>query len=236
MHAIATPVGDVQVVLAHVPISARFRLRRLTSEGFAFSGHKPPTSVLLPSFLLPVHQFIGVSVIALKLLARKLLVQAAGVGEYFGVVSLTTASSIDRLIAASTMTDPVSIVASCLGIASGITKLIDSISSFVSNVQEARRDMNDVQQELYAVRTILLELRDKGQDLGFGQVPSLKIHVFEVVSNCGNVVADMKKLLRTMRNGSMRWATSGKKQMAKLKLNLEAHKSTLIIALAFGTG
>jgi hypothetical protein len=96
--------------------------------------------------------------------------------------------------------------------------------------------MNDAQKELDAVRTILLELRDKGQDLGFDQVPSLKIHVFEVVSNCGNVVADMKKLLRTMRNGSMRWVTSGKKQMAKLKLNLEAHKSTLSIALAFVTG
>ncbi|KAE9366259.1 hypothetical protein N431DRAFT_472806, partial [Stipitochalara longipes BDJ] len=134
------------------------------------------------------------------------------------------------------MSDPVSIVASCLGIASGITKLIDSIRSFVSNVQEARRDMNDVQKELDAVRTILLELRDKGQDLGFDQVPSLKIHVFEVVSHCGNVVADMKKLLRTIKNGSIRWVTSGKKQMAKLKLNLEAHKSTLSIALAFVTG
>jgi hypothetical protein len=133
------------------------------------------------------------------------------------------------------MADPVSIVSSCLGIASGITKLIDSISSFVRNVQEARRDMNDVQKELDAVRTILLEFRNKGQDLGFDQAPSLKIHIFEVVSNCGNVVADMKKLLRTMRNGSIRWVTSGKTQMVKLKLNLEAHKSTLGIALTFVT-
>lgn len=134
------------------------------------------------------------------------------------------------------MPEPISIVASCLSIASVITKLIDGISSFVGNVQEARRDMSDVRKELDAVRTILLELRDKGQDLGFDQVPSLKIHVSKVVSNCGSVVTDMKKLLRTMRNGSMRWVTSGKTQMAKLKLNLEAHKSTLSIALEFATG
>jgi Fungal N-terminal domain of STAND proteins len=134
------------------------------------------------------------------------------------------------------MADPVSLVASCLGIACGITKLMESINSFVSDVREARRDMSDVQKELEVVRAILLDLRDKGQDLGFDQVHSLKIHVFEVVSNCGNVVTEMKKLLRTMRNGSMRWATSGKRQMVKLKLNLEAHKSTLSIALAFVTG
>jgi hypothetical protein len=133
------------------------------------------------------------------------------------------------------MADPVSIVASCLGITSGITKLINSISSFVGNVQESRRDMSDVQKELDSVRTILLGLHDKGQDLGFDRIPSLKIHVFKIVSNCGNVVADMKRLLRTMRNGSMRWVTSGKRQMAKLKLNLEAHKSTLSIALELAT-
>ncbi len=65
------------------------------------------------------------------------------------------------------MADPVSIVASCFGIAFGITRLVDSIKLFVSNVLEARRDMNDVQKELNAVRTILLELHDEGQDLGF---------------------------------------------------------------------
>lgn len=140
------------------------------------------------------------------------------------------------LVAASDMADPVSLVASCLGIASGITKLMESINSFVSNVREARRDMSDVQKELEVVRAILLDLRDKGQELGFEQVHSSKINILEVVNNCGNVVTEMKRLLRTMRNGSMRWVTSGKKQMAKLKLNLEAYKSTLNIALAFVTG
>ena len=47
---------------------------------------------------------------------------------------------------------------------------------------------------------------------------------------------DMKKLLRTIRNSAMKWVTSGKKQIAKLKLSLEAHKSTLGIALEFVTG
>jgi hypothetical protein len=140
------------------------------------------------------------------------------------------------LVTTSDMADPVSLVAGCSGIAYGITKLMESIKSFVSNVREARRDMSDVQKELEAIRAILLDLRDKGQDLGFEKVHSLKIHVFGVVSNCGHVVTEMKKLLRTMRDGSMRWVTSGKKQMAKLKLNLEAHKSTLNIALAFVTG
>jgi hypothetical protein len=131
--------------------------------------------------------------------------------------------------------DPVSISASCVGIISGIVAVTASIVTFVGDVREARKDMDGVRRELGSLQLSLSALSDEDKRFGFDKQPALKENLFGVVHNCGTIVDDIGKLLHAMDTGGtlkkMKWATTGKVSIAKLKLSLEAHKSALDIAL-----
>jgi hypothetical protein len=131
--------------------------------------------------------------------------------------------------------DPLSITASCVGIISGIADVTTSIVTFVGDVREARKDMDGIRRELGSLQLSLSALCDEDKRFGFDNQPALKENLFGVVINCGAIVDEIGKLLDDMDQGStmkkMKWATTGKRNMAKLKLNLEAHKVALDIAL-----
>jgi hypothetical protein len=131
--------------------------------------------------------------------------------------------------------DPLSITAGCIGIISGITAVTARIVTFVSDVREARKDMDGVRRELGSLQLSLSALSDEDKRFGFHQHPALKENLFGIVTNCGAIVDDIAKLLDEMETGSVlkkvKWATTGKGNMAELKRSLEAHKSAWDIAL-----
>lgn len=129
------------------------------------------------------------------------------------------------------MAEPISIIASCVGIASGITSLLRSITTFIGDVRDARKDLRAVKRELESLQGSLAAFSDKDQFLQLENMKHLKDNVLGVVENCGKVVGEMRRLVLDMSRGSIRWATSGKSSMAKLQTSLEAHKSALEIAL-----
>lgn len=136
--------------------------------------------------------------------------------------------------------DPVSIAASCVGIAAGIATLIERLTVFVSSVREARKDLDAVRRELGSLQLSLSALSDEDTIFGFDRTPLLKENLLGVLGNCGGIVGEISKLLEGMEgdgDGKMamgkklKWATTGKGEMRKLRIGLEAHKSALDIAL-----
>jgi hypothetical protein len=97
--------------------------------------------------------------------------------------------------------------------------------------QEGIKVTGWAQTECDYVRKILMNLGIWGVYIGDQFPPSLS----SVVHNNTGVVAEIEQTLQkhesTRLSKAVQWATSGKGDMAKLRLSLEAHKSAFEIAL-----
>jgi hypothetical protein len=105
------------------------------------------------------------------------------------------------------------------------------ISQFVGEVRDASKDMVAVTRELDGLSAPLTQL-SKNKDL----VASIedKSGLQELMSSCDKVLNEMNNLMQrisTSRMSFMRWARTGKADMAKHRTHLEAYKSALVIVL-----
>ncbi|KAJ9602501.1 hypothetical protein H2200_013044 [Cladophialophora chaetospira] len=133
--------------------------------------------------------------------------------------------------------DPLSIAAGCISVLSGVSKLSVEISSFVSSVRDARRDMDAVTRELGSLSLCVETLRDDSAKTRYPDAMRDNLRV--VLKNCDTVTNDMTGLLQRLKSGnlarSIQWTAASKDEMNKLRSSLESHKSALEIGLEMTT-
>jgi hypothetical protein len=132
--------------------------------------------------------------------------------------------------------DPISFTATCIGLASTITRTSLIVIGFVKDVRAARSDLDAVSRELLSLKTVLGLLADDVNDSNTKPIPQmLQKQITGIVANCTDVVVDIEQTLKKHEGGKLnkaaKWVASGKSDVAKLQLSLEAHKSALEIAL-----
>lgn len=133
------------------------------------------------------------------------------------------------------MADPLSIAAGCVALTATAAKLADTITRFVRDVRAARADLDGVSRELGSLKLILLTLEDEFKDAESNKavhVPgTLRKQIQDMVGNCQAVLVDINRLLedqKTSRIGeTSKWTLTGKSDVRKLQVSLEAHRSAL---------
>lgn len=129
--------------------------------------------------------------------------------------------------------DPFTITATCVGLMAAIAQLSSQISTFATRVKEARKDMQDVLQELAALSANLEQMRD---DQSMKQYPvPLRQNLLDSLKNCDSITKEMGEIVRKLSStkifGRFQWSLSKRDKLVSLKTKLEGHKSTISMAL-----
>lgn len=133
------------------------------------------------------------------------------------------------------MPEPVAlaIAVACASLISGVVTLSKQITSFVSDVRASRKDMDAVSRELSSLTLCVEALRDDSSKINFPE--SLQQNLVDVLRNCDDVTKEIQDLLRKLSSESLRrrmqWSMLDRDEINKLRSRLEAHKSTIDIAL-----
>jgi hypothetical protein len=134
------------------------------------------------------------------------------------------------------MVDPVTaltITGTCISLIANIGKLSLQIKTFVSEVREARKDMDAVNRELSSLSLCLESLREDCTQIDYPE--NSRIPLVAILRNCDNITKEMEALLQKMLPGNMarrtQWVMTGRDEMNKLRTGLETHKSAIEIAL-----
>jgi len=129
--------------------------------------------------------------------------------------------------------DPLSISAACVGLIASVTKLSTQIGLLVINVRGARRDLDAVSRELSSLSLCLEALRVDTTTIKYPE--GIRQTLLVVLKNCDLVTKEMEALLAKASSQhigrQIQWAMTTSDEMNKLRLNLEAHKSSIEIAL-----
>jgi len=128
--------------------------------------------------------------------------------------------------------EPLSIATACLSLAGTVAKVSQSIRTFVRTAREARSDLDLVSRELHSLQ-IVLELLAEDTEETPKAIP-LEKQIGGIVEFCNSVVQDIAKVLQKHEKGKLtgiKWALSGRDDVARLKSMLEAQKSALEIVL-----
>lgn len=129
--------------------------------------------------------------------------------------------------------EPLSIATACVSLATGVRKLSMAIGTFVSQVRDARKDMDAVSRELSSLSLCLEALREDCTIVKYPE--NLQLNLVAVLRNCDLVVKEMEELLKKLSSGNttarLKWSFQSRDEMDKLRSRLEAHKSTIEIAL-----
>jgi hypothetical protein len=132
--------------------------------------------------------------------------------------------------------DPFSLTAGCVGLVTAITQLSGSILTFISGVRSARADLDSVSRELLSLKTVLELLQIDLADDAIVKLPdTLQRQVSGIITNCAGVVRGIQIILEKHEGRGVQkaaqWTLSGRADVDKLRISLEAHKSALEIAL-----
>lgn len=131
------------------------------------------------------------------------------------------------------MADPLTITSASVAILSNIFALSKQTSTFVLTAKDARKDMDGVRQELSSLELSLLVLQDYDFDKKYPK--ALQEQLVQVLNNCKHVTVQMQELLDKLSSVNLgrkiQWAFNGRDQMNSLRSSLEAHKSTISLAL-----
>ncbi len=136
--------------------------------------------------------------------------------------------------------DPLSITATCIALVSAITKTSVLVGVFIKDVRAARSDLDGVSRELLSLKTVLELLADDVTDSVSESFPqTLEKQITGIITNCTGVVMDIEATLKKHEGNKLskaaHWVAFGKNDVVKLRSSLEAHKSTLEIALEMVT-
>ena len=129
--------------------------------------------------------------------------------------------------------DPFTVSTACVGLLAAVAQLSGQITTFVSGVREARRDMEAVSRELVSLTMCLEALRDDSSKIQYPD--GMKQNLLAVMENCNKVAEQMSGLIQKMSSHSLgrrvQWTAFSRDDMNKLRSSLETHKSALDIAL-----
>ncbi|KAF2820651.1 hypothetical protein CC86DRAFT_411943 [Ophiobolus disseminans] len=137
--------------------------------------------------------------------------------------------------------EPLAIVAACATLISAVGRCAHTIVIFGREVRDARGDLEMIDLELKALRTVLVSLKDDIAKPSSNTLPhTLASHLGFILKSCEGVVEAIVKSLekhsssRIGRGGH--WTIGGgKDDMTKFRSSLEAHKSSLNLALVMVT-
>jgi hypothetical protein len=132
--------------------------------------------------------------------------------------------------------DPITITISALSLTKIITNTTINIRTFIKAVREARADLDAISRELSSIEIVLDLLADdaKSESTKMLGIP-LQDQILGIIDNCRSVVWQIDELLAKYTADSKRrkiqWTIEGQADMGKYRSLLEAHKSTLDIAM-----
>lgn len=138
--------------------------------------------------------------------------------------------------------DPVSalaIASSCMSLATKSGTLIMRITVLVSEVRDARKDLDGVSRELTSLQLGLSALKDD-QQLGALNLPeAMKPQIAQILVNIDLVLNQISDMLIKLSSGKLgrrvQWALTQKDGMNKFRSSLESNKTALEIALTVGS-
>src|SRR6266511_2567598 len=114
--------------------------------------------------------------------------------------------------------DPFSISTASVGLIASIAALSVQINTFVSQVRDARKDMEAISHELSSLSMFLGMLRVDSTEFKYPE--SLQQNLVAVMQNCDYVTRQMQDLLQRFSSGRlgrrMQWSVSGRYDMNKL--------------------
>lgn len=136
--------------------------------------------------------------------------------------------------------DPLSIATGCVSLILAIRSCSALITDLVRGCRAARQDLDDISQELTSVESVLSLLKDDIDTTNDQAIPeTLRRQITSIICNCSRVLKELDELLQRHNGERMDqaayWATVGKRDAAKLRGTLEAHKGALNLALEFLT-
>ena len=129
--------------------------------------------------------------------------------------------------------DPLSTVAACIGLASGIATLLTRASTFVMEVKGSRKDLDLICRELVSLQLVLGALKD---DEGLKSLPQkVQNHIAQILLSCDLIVQQINDSLLKLMTGRLgrriQWSLIQKEEMNSFRKSLEANKSALDLAL-----
>ena len=120
-----------------------------------------------------------------------------------------------------------------VGLLAAAAQLSVQITTFVSSVKYAHRDMDALLRELSSLSWYLEILRDNSRNITYPN--RFCDNLIGVLENCNSVTNEMAAKLRKLSSANLgrrlRWTLKNKSEMDRLRSSLESHKSALAIAL-----
>ncbi|KAI1395911.1 Rho GTPase activation protein [Hypoxylon fuscum] len=130
--------------------------------------------------------------------------------------------------------ESLSITTGCTTLNIAIAKVGIVLNGFVREVREARSDVDGISRELHSLQSVLDFLKE---DAGLFP-PELAERTPAVVEHCSNVVDELDIALSTLSSSELpkqdkrsQWLSTGRKDIARYRTSLEAHKTILGLAL-----
>ncbi|KAF7546485.1 hypothetical protein G7Z17_g8421 [Cylindrodendrum hubeiense] len=128
--------------------------------------------------------------------------------------------------------DPFSIAGTSIALAGTIATLGTSLTAFIRDVRDARRDIEDISLELHSLKMVLELIADDS----ISPMPStVQTQLDGALSNCARLVGDIDRCIQQHRGSrvqkGLRWVTVGRGDMTRLRSALETHKTTLNLLL-----
>ncbi|CZR52670.1 uncharacterized protein PAC_02547 [Phialocephala subalpina] len=130
--------------------------------------------------------------------------------------------------------DPLSITTGCLALISAVGKTTIAINDFIRSCREAKNDLATITKELSELQTVLQLLKDNCAIVDEQENKDrLKAQILSIIANCNNVLLTIERVLKglTGRTGTIKWVAFGKKEVAGLRVSLEAHRGSLNLAV-----
>jgi hypothetical protein len=97
--------------------------------------------------------------------------------------------------------DPLSISTACVSLIATLGRILPQIVSFISDVRDARRDMDAVSRELHSLSLSLENLRDDSIKINYPEGPHRTL--ITVLGNCDHVTKEIEALLNKMSSGNI---------------------------------
>ncbi|KAI1416137.1 hypothetical protein F5Y13DRAFT_186387 [Hypoxylon sp. FL1857] len=128
--------------------------------------------------------------------------------------------------------DPLSISMACITLADIMFKATKAAASFVCNMRSAQADIDAMNCEFNSIIAMINLLTE---DFLKWTPEQLQAKISAVVVNCVTITGEIHRVLSQYQIPSSRadlhWALSGKKELEKLRSNLNTHRNALDIAL-----
>lgn len=138
--------------------------------------------------------------------------------------------------------DPASalgITSTCMTLSAHAGTVIMRITVFVSQVRNARKDLDAVSRELTSLQLCLSALKDDQQLVSLNLPEAMRTQISQILVNIDLVLNQISDKLIKLSSGKLgrriQWVTMEKDEMDKFRSSLESNKTALEIALTIGS-